>query len=237
MKLRSSRYRHAVSCLLLILAPWCQADPTEVAERVRDWRAAHEQQIVDDFAALLSIPNVATDAVNIRRNARHIQGLLEPHGFEVRLLESVDGPPAVFAERHLPEAERTLLIYAHYDGQPVSADDWASDPWSPVMRSGLVEYGGEPVPMQAPFDPESRIFARSAGDDKAPIIALTAALDALQAAGLEPSVNIKLFLDGEEEIGSPHLAATLNEHRELLKADLWLFCDGPMHQSRRSQLV
>jgi len=91
--------------------------------------------------------------------------------------------------------------------------------------------------MQAPFDPEWRIFARSAGDDKAPIVALTAALDALAAGGAELSVNLKLFLDGEEEAGSPHLQALLAANRELLAADLWLFCDGPVHQSRRWQLV
>ncbi len=81
--------------------------------------------------------------------------------------------------------------------------------------------------MQAPFDPEWRIFARSAGDDKAPIVALTAALDALAASGMEPGVNLKLFLDGEEEAGSPHLQTLLADNRALLEADLWLFCDGP----------
>ncbi len=211
--------------------------PAEVAELVNAWRQANEQQIVDGFAALLSIPNVAADAPDIRRNADYIEGLLKPRGFEVRLLEVDGAPPAVFAERKVEGAERTLLIYAHYDGQPVNAADWASDPWTPVLRDGMVEQGGQIVPMQAPFDPEWRIFGRSAGDDKAPIIALTSALDALAAAGIGPSVNLKLFLDGEEEAGSPHLQQVLAAHRDLLQADLWLFCDGPVHQSRRWQMV
>ena len=71
------------------------------------------------------------------------------------------------------------MIYVHYDGQPVNAADWASDPWIPVMRDGPVEGGGQVVPMQETFDAECRIFGRSAGDEKAPIIALLAALDAL----------------------------------------------------------
>jgi acetylornithine deacetylase/succinyl-diaminopimelate desuccinylase-like protein len=215
----------------------CRADPAETAEQVRAWRQANEQQIVDGFAELLSLPNVASDSVNIRRNADAIADLLRPRGFEVRLLETAGSPPAVFAERRTPGAQKTLLIYAHYDGQPVAAEDWASDPWTPVLRDGLVESGGQVVPMQAPFDPEWRIFARSAGDDKAPIVALTAALDALAAIGMEPVVNLKLFLDGEEEAGSPHLQTLLAANRELLAADLWLFCDGPVHQSRRWQLV
>jgi len=212
------------------------ADPAIAAQQARDWRQAHEQEIIDGFAEFLALPNVAGDAVNIRRNAEHISALLRPRGFEVRLLETEGSPPAVFAERRTPGAGTTLMIYAHYDGQPVNAADWASDPWSPVLRNGPVELGGQVIPMQAPFDPEWRIFGRSAGDDKAPVIALMAALDAMAEADIPLSVNLKLFFEGEEEAGSPHLREMLSAHRNLLDADLWLFCDGPVHQSRRWQL-
>lgn len=208
----------------------------EAANVARDWRVAHEQQIIDGFVELLSIPNVASDEANIRRNADYLVDLLEPRGFEARLLEVPGSPPAVYAERATPGADRTVLIYVHYDGQPADPADWASHPWQPVLRDVPVEQGGEVIPMTAPFDPESRLFARSAGDDKAPIAALTAALDALDAAGVPLSVNLKLFLEGEEEAGSPHLREMLSAHRDLLGADLWLFCDGPVHQSRRLQL-
>ena len=213
------------------------SEVSDVADVAREWRETHEQAIVDEFAALLAIPNVAADTENIRRNAEHIRDLLSPRGFDVTLLDGEGGPPPVFAERSTPGADTTLMIYVHYDGQPVNADDWASPPWTPVLRTDSVENGGEVVPMTAPFDPEHRLFARSAGDDKAPIIALTAALDALDTAGIPLSVNLKLFLDGEEEAGSPHLPAVLSANRERLEADLWLICDGPMHQSRNPQLV
>lgn len=219
-----------MAMLALFDAPTLAAD---AAGAVREWRQQHEQTIVDGFVKLLSIPNVASDAGNIRRNAEHISNLLQPRGFQVHLLELDSSPPAVFAERPTPGAKITLLIYAHYDGQPVNAGDWASDPWIPVLRDAPIEQGGKVIPMLAPFDPESRLFGRSAGDDKAPIVALTAALDALDAAGLALSVNLKLFFEGEEEAGSPHLAGMLARHRDLLGADLWLFCDGPVHQSRR----
>jgi acetylornithine deacetylase/succinyl-diaminopimelate desuccinylase-like protein len=212
------------------------AGPAEAAEQAGRWRQAHEQEILDGFAELLSLPNVASDTVNIRRNASFIRDLLLQRDFNVRLLEVEGSPPAVFAERTTPGADKTVMIYVHYDGQPVSPEDWASDPWTPVMRDGPVELGGQVIPMQAPFDPEWRIFGRSAGDDKAPIIALNAALDALSEAGIGLSVNLKVFLEGEEEAGSPHLRQMLVKHRELLSADLWLFCDGPVHQSRRWQL-
>ena len=230
------RFSHWFLCLMLMLPSVATADPSTVVDQVREWRVSHEQEIVDDFAGLLSIPNVASDSKNIRRNAHYISDLLKLRGFEARLLEVGDSPPAIFAELNKPGADKTLMIYVHYDGQPVNANDWASDPWTPVMRDGPVEQGGQVIPMIAPFDPEWRIFARSAGDDKAPVIALLAALDALKAAGASLSVNLKLFLEGEEEAGSPHLRKMLDKHRELLGADLWLFCDGPVHQSRRWQL-
>ena len=228
--------RTSIAAILLFsFATLTNADQT--TQQVSQWRQSHEQQIIDQFAKLLSIPNVATDTANIRRNATHISQLLSSVGMRVELLELEGSNPVVFAERITPGATKTLMIYVHYDGQPVNTDNWASDPWIPVMRTDMVEKDGKPVPMTAPFDPGSRIFARSAGDDKAPVIALISALQALDTAGIEPTVNLKVFMEGEEEAGSPNLRRMLETHKDKLTADLWLFCDGPAHQSRRWQLV
>jgi acetylornithine deacetylase/succinyl-diaminopimelate desuccinylase-like protein len=80
------------------------------------------------------------------------------------------------------------------------------------------------------------LYARSASDDKAPIIGFMTALDALRAAGVPPSVNLKFFFEGEEEAGSPNLAVFLEKYSTLLKADLWLLCDGPRHQTGAMQI-
>ena len=232
--LRRCRFLLVLACLYPLT---CPGSPAELSVAVREWREANEQQIVDGFAELLSLPNVASDSRNIRRNADRISQLLAARGLRTQLLEIEGSPPAVFGQRDAPGADRTVMIYVHYDGQPVNAADWASDPWTPVMRDGPVELGGREVPMIAPFDPEWRIFARSASDDKAPIIALLAALDALESLDLAPAVNLKVFFEGEEEAGSPHLREMLRRHKGLLGADLWLFCDGPVHPSRRWQLV
>jgi acetylornithine deacetylase/succinyl-diaminopimelate desuccinylase-like protein len=208
--------------------------------RVREHRLRHQGAILGEFADLLRIPNVASDSVNIRRNADRLVSLLERRGMKARRLELAGSPPAVFAELSAPGARRTVVLYAHYDGQPVAPKDWASDPWTPVLRDRPVEQGGREVPWPAEggtFDPEWRLYARSAGDDKAPVVALLAALDALAAQRAKRSVNLKVFLEGEEEAGSPHLRAMLAAHRALLSADAWIFCDGPMHPSRRPQLV
>ena len=140
-----------------------------------------------------------------------------------------------------PGATRTLGIYVHYDGQPVDPDQWtATSPWEPKLYSRAIEEGGEPLPFPGagePVDPEWRLYARSAGDDKAPIPAILAALDALAAAGSTAPSNLVFFFEGEEEAGSDHLGDYLRAHRDALRVDGWLICDGPVHQSRRPQLV
>jgi acetylornithine deacetylase/succinyl-diaminopimelate desuccinylase-like protein len=84
---------------------------------------------------------------------------------------------------------------------------------------------------------ESRVYARSASDDKGAIIAMLGALDALRAGTIAPSVNLKFFFEGEEEAGSTHLRRMLEANASLLRADAWVFCDGPVHQSGRQQVV
>ena len=85
----------------------------------------------------------------------------------------------------MPGATRTIVFYAHYDGQPVVRAEWTGDPWKPVLRDGPLRDGGREIAwdgIRAPLDPEWRLYARSASDDKAPIVGLLAALDALRAA-------------------------------------------------------
>jgi acetylornithine deacetylase/succinyl-diaminopimelate desuccinylase-like protein len=213
------------------------ADAAAVQGAVRSWIRAHERDVLREFADVLAIPNLASDGPNIRRNAEHIAAMLARRGIATRLLDGEGGPPVVYGERAVPGARRTVVIYAHYDGQPVEPAKWTSPPWKPVLRDGPLEAGGREVALDAaPTGPEWRIYGRSAGDDKAPIVALAAAIDALQAAGIAPTVNLKLFLEGEEEAGSPHLRAVLEKNKERLRADAWLLCDGPVHQTRRPQV-
>ncbi len=211
----------------------------QTMDAVRAYVAAHQREIVREYAQLLAIPNVASDTANIRRNAEFIADMLRRRGATARLLEELGGAPLVYGELPSPGAKHTVIIYAHYDGQHVDASQWASPPWSPTMRDGALENGGTTVPLDTlpeRIPGEWRLYARSVSDDKAPIIAVVAALDALKATGAKPGVNLKFFLEGEEEAGSPHLAAAMQQYGELLKADAWLLCDGPVHQTRRMQV-
>jgi acetylornithine deacetylase/succinyl-diaminopimelate desuccinylase-like protein len=228
--------------LLACSGPWSAAVSQDAA-RVRGAVTAHikanDTRILSDLAELLAIPNLASDSVNIWRNARHLVRLLDARGIRTQLLEAPGSPPAVFGELKTPGATRTVVFYAHYDGQPVDTTQWTNPPWAPTLRTRALSDGGTviPLPTQAgSVQGEWRIYARSASDDKSPIIAFLAALDALRGAGIGPSVNFKFFFEGEEEAGSEHARDMLTRHRDLLAADLWIFGDGPVHQSRR-QLV
>ncbi|MGQ9577740.1 MAG: M20/M25/M40 family metallo-hydrolase [Candidatus Aminicenantales bacterium] len=204
--------------------------------RVRHYWKTHQKQIIEEYWAFLSLPNIASDSENIIKNARWIAEALEKRGLEARLLHIGEAPPVVYGELVTAGAKQTLAFYAHYDGQPVDPTCWLSDPWKPVILDKPREQGGKPVDYSAAnisFPAEARIYARSASDDKAPIMAMLAALDAIKASQLRPKVNIKFIFEGEEEAGSPHLASLLKANQDLLAADLWLLCDGPVHQSRR----
>ncbi|MDH3403523.1 MAG: M20/M25/M40 family metallo-hydrolase [Acidobacteriota bacterium] len=214
------------------------ADPA--VDAARAFRQAHGAEILRSFAELLALPNVASDLPGIERNALFIREALAARGARTELWRQDGVPPIVFGELPAPGAARTLGVYMHYDGQPVVAADWAQDPWQPTLYDGALEAGGRPRPLPVPgepIDPEWRLYGRGAGDDKAPLPAILAALDALEAAGIPRTVNLKFFFEGEEEEGSGHLEAYMREHRERLDVDLWLVCDGPVHQSRRPQLV
>ncbi len=223
---------------IALLALAAQAPDTGFRARIDQWRATRESAIVAELTELLSVPNLASDSVNIRRNAALIMRLLQKRGARAQLLEAPGSPPAVYGELLVPGATRTVVFYAHYDGQPVDPARWVSPPWQVTLRDGPLGAGQQSRVLSLPaegghFDPEWRLFARSASDDKSPIIAMLTGLDALKDLGIQRSVNLKFFFEGEEEAGSGHIHDMLSRHRDLLKADLWLFCDGPVHQSRR----
>jgi acetylornithine deacetylase/succinyl-diaminopimelate desuccinylase-like protein len=229
--------RATIRLLLFALAAssaFAQTNPA--ARAAREWRQQQERAIVDEFFSLLAIPNVARDRENIRRNADFIAEMLRKRGVAAKLLSIEGANPLVFGEIRTPAATRTLVFYAHYDGQPFDLKEWATPPFSPVLRSATLEQDGRPIPLPAVgtrFDPESRIYARSASDDKAPIAAMAAALDAIRAAGLKLRSHVKFVFEGEEEAGSTNLEKILTTHKQLLAGDVWLICDGPVHQSRR----
>lgn len=232
------------SVLMVCLAAGLAGQPSSGAHAraaAREYRQSHEGAIVTEYAELLAIPNLARDSADIWRNADHLVRMLEKRGFRNAQKLSVAGSPAsVYAELPAPGASRTLVLYAHYDGQPLDPKQWTTPPWQPVLRDKALTAGGQPIPIPTGggrIDGEARIYARSASDDKASIIAILAAVDAMRAGNVPQTVNLKVFFEGEEEAGSAHLRAILEKYATLLAADAWLFCDGPTHQTGRQQLI
>jgi acetylornithine deacetylase/succinyl-diaminopimelate desuccinylase-like protein len=229
--------RHVLAVLLACLSTLTLS--AQLRGPVEQYVAVRQQQILRELVELLSIPNVAADRENAQRNAVLLQELLRRRGFTAELL-ATDGNPLVFGELLVPGAQRTLLFYAHYDGQPVDPKGWKqASPFTPVLRDSRLESAGKDIPnfltLQR-FPPEARLYARSASDDKAPIIALLTALDALAAMNLRPTSNVKVIFDGEEEARSPGLAATMGRYREKYRADLMLVLDSPLHASGKPTL-
>jgi len=207
----------------------------------RAWREANGARILAEYAELLALPNVATDSANIRRNAEYIVERLRAVGVSAEALRLPGAPPIVYGELQVPGATRTIGLYAHYDGQPADSAQWTHGPWEPTLYTAAMESGGTPRAFPQPgerIDPEWRVYARSAGDDKTPIGALLAVLAALRDAGVPPTSSLKFFFEGEEEGGSAHLRAYLEASRRRIDdIDVWLFLDGPVHQSGRPQIA
>jgi acetylornithine deacetylase/succinyl-diaminopimelate desuccinylase-like protein len=229
--------------LILAASPLLAQRPKSVEAgrtAVREWRVRNEPAVLRELSTLLAIPNLASDSVSIRRNADTLIAMLQRRGIHARKLETPESPPAVYGELRAPGATRTVVMYAHYDGQPVDPARWATPPWTPTLRDAPLDRNGRVISLPdrgGVLDDDARLYARSSSDDKSPIIAILAAIDALRAASIPLSVNLKFFLEGEEEAGSDHLEAMLRGHAELLAADGWIFCDGPVHQSRRPQVL
>jgi acetylornithine deacetylase/succinyl-diaminopimelate desuccinylase-like protein len=224
---------------LVLVTALIRVQASQAPSDVASWVTSHEREIVQELVELLAIPNVASDRANIRRNAEHLRGMLGRRGFSAELLET-GGNPLVYGELRVPGAERTLLLYSHYDGQPVDPKAWKqSDPFTPVLRTGRVDRGGTDLDMRSVdrFEDDWRLYARSASDDKSPIVALCAAVDALKATGSEIRSNLRVILDGEEEASSPSLLPAIDRYREKLRADLMVILDGPIHSSGHPTLV
>ncbi len=162
-----------------------------------------------DLVDLVAIPSVSADpaAVDaVRASAAAVAALLSAAGLEdVEVLEADGGLPAVVGHRPAPPGAPTVLLYAHHDVQPAGdVGEWASDPFTATLRDG-------------------RLYGRGAADDKAGIALHLAALRALDD---DLQVGVTVFVEGEEEIGSPNLGQLLDRHRERLSADIIVLADS-----------
>lgn len=183
---------------------------------VRTHIEQHRTAFLDDLAEWLRIPSVSAQpdhAADVRRSADWLAAKLKETGFPTTEVWQTPGAPAVFAEWPADDPEApTVLVYGHHDVQPAAREDgWDSDPFEPVVR-------------------ENRLYARGAADDKGQVFFHTLGVRAhLAATGrATPAVNLKLLIEGEEESGSPHFRALVEEHADRLAADAVIVSDTSM---------
>ncbi|MFZ4380879.1 MAG: M20/M25/M40 family metallo-hydrolase [Sandarakinorhabdus sp.] len=220
--------------ILLTAAAAATPASEKLRAQVRSWRQANERKLLADYSIFAAMPSIASNLSDVDRNADFLETQLESRGFAVQQLRAKPGTPAsVFAERRTPGAKRTILLYAHYDGQPVNQPGWLDPPFQPTLRSAPPASAKVDLAASAAIDKEWRLHGRATADDKSTIAVTLWALDALAAKGLKPAVNIKILWEGEEEAGSPNFGKIVRANKALLAADLLVMGDGPMHQSGR----
>ena len=217
----------------------------ENLKNIKKYVQENEHQILNSFRELLSIPNIAADMPNINKNASWIANYMQLKGINnVQLLTPVSAshPPVVYGEVLTPNATETIIFYAHYDGQPVDSTKWFKGlhPFKPALYNGVYEKGAIPMnelDVSKSLDPNWRMYARGASDDKGGVMAIINAYAAIKSYKISPTVNIKFFFEGEEEAGSTHLEEVLEKYKPLLSANMWVICDGPVHQTGKKQIV
>ncbi len=192
------------------------------------------------FREYLRIPNDAHHQEDLRRVIDWLTAQFRERGFHTEELET-GRIPALFAERTVPGAQRTVLVYLQADGQPVDPTRWHQDsPYEPVLRERGQDGEWRDIPWESlngAQDPEWRVFARSTSDSKGQNIKFLAAVSALDAAGVTPDFNIKVIVDTEEEMGSPNLPGMVERYRNKLAADMLVIFDGPRHPTNLPTLT
>lgn len=215
------------------------AHPT-IQERVNTFLDERGWEVIRDFAALLAIPNVTGSLEDLRLNAAEIARRFEQRGATMEIVELDRASPVVVGRLPADEPTATVGVYVHYDGQPVDPTNWTHPPFQPTLTTAALHDSGDVIELpgpEDPIDPDWRLYARGASDDKTPFGAIIAALDALAIAGEPRQVELVFLFEGEEESGSPNLERYMTELAPRLAADAWLLCDGPVNQSRAAQVA
>ncbi len=200
----------------MTLSPTDSSNTLDLSD-IFNYVEAHEQAFLERLIDYLRRPSISAHGQGIAEVAAFLVDLLNGLGMEAQTLETA-GWPMVLAQRHDAPGAPTVLLYGHYDVQPPDPlDEWLSPPFEPTIRDG-------------------RLYARGVGDNKGQHFAHILALETLLACRGQLPCNVIFLLEGEEEIGSPHMPEFVQQHRDKLAADLVITADGPVHESGQSCL-
>lgn len=232
----TTHMKHTLALLLCITGPcWGIAQPNADTLALR-----HARAVFDEFRELLALANDAHFPEDIEKNMQWCEAAFPKRGFTTRRLTTAS-LPLLLAERKSKRRDApTVLAYLQLDGQPVDPEFWDQEsPWKAVLKKPAPEGGWEAMPwekLQGTIDPDWRIFARSTSDAKGPVMAFLAAMDGLNARGLDLPYHLKVIMDFEEELGSPPLPKAVEDYQKELSADVLVIFDGPPHISNEPTL-
>lgn len=197
--------------------------------KVRQWRTAHERQILAELMQLVAMPSIASNKADIGKIADALTAMFAKRGFAVKRI-ATPGSPVIVAEKVATQPRGTLTFYIHYDGQPTEAKDWTiGQPFAPssYLNGAKVDV----LAGSGPVNPDTRIYGRAVADDKAPIIAFLAAMDGLTESKAALPWSLRVVLDGEEEAGSPNFEPAVTANAAMVRGDLAVVVDSPRHPS------
>ena len=211
------------------------AEPLPAA-RIHELAEQNIRPAIALYREFLSLPNDANYPDDIARLVDWMEVAFGARGFRTERIRTA-GSPLLLAERRVADDARTVLVYLQSDGQPVDRSAWfQDDPYTPVLKARNDTGDWQIIPWQSlekSFDPDWRVFARSASDSKGPMTQFLVAIELLDRAGFDFPYNLKVIVDTEEEMGSPNLPQAVTANRDLLAADMLLIFDGPPHASNK----
>lgn len=230
-----------VLSLLVSFAGGLTAQALPQPEAIHAWARRHAEATLDEFRECLALANDSYYPDQVEANVRWAEHAFSKRNFTTKRLDT-GGPPLLLAEftGSKTSEQTTVLVYLQMDGQPVDSSFWRQpSPYEAVLKEEVAGEGWlvrDWSALRQNWSQEAkslnmRIFARSTSDAKGPVMMFLAAMDALAVAGKTPPYGLKVIIDFEEEVGSPHLPAAVGTYREDLAADRLVIFDGPIHPS------
>ncbi|MDA4111551.1 MAG: M20/M25/M40 family metallo-hydrolase [Thaumarchaeota archaeon] len=195
------------------------ANPPDSVKRAWGYASSHKANFVESLKKLVSQPSISAQDTGLKECAEMVRKGMSDLGFDTKLMSVVDAPDIVygFLKSNQKDA-KTLVVYNHYDVQPVEpVEEWKSDPFKPVERNG-------------------KLFGRGVGDDKGELVARFNAIESILNSGESSRPSIKWIVEGEEEVGSPHLHGFIEKNKTLLAGDGCLWEGGSRSPRGRSEI-
>lgn len=208
-------------------------------EQIESLSETYTQSSFPLLHEILSIPNDAIYPEHVENNVQWCEKAFTDRSFTTQRIET-GAVPLLLAERNVKKAKKTVLIYLQIDGQPVDSSRWFQEsPYTPVLKEQSADGSWNQIEWSrlSSYDDDWRVFARAASDAKGPVAMFLSAIDALQEVNKEPNFNMKIIMDFEEELGSPHLPQAVLDNQELLAADMLIIFDGPRHITNKPTLT